>query len=102
MRVAVHRLTYAFSNHVKSAHVKAGFIDSGVFSISFRSIMNQLFGNDFKSLGMFNLLETKAIEAVPTFQTEGVLEEEATTHMGIPESPPDHNSLPRDTRALWN
>ena len=100
--IAITRLVYAFSNYVKVDQVKSGFIKSGIFPINFRNIVAQLYGKQYDNLVEYESLERKAPEAVPSFQSEGVLSEDRMTELGIRESPAEHNSLPRDQRALHN
>ena len=45
--VAITRLVYAFSNYVKVDQVKSGFIQSGIYPINFRNIINQLYGKQY-------------------------------------------------------
>ena len=101
IREAVHRLTYAFSNHVKIQHVKEGFRDSDVFPPSLRKIRNQLFGNQYQDFQEYIALEEKAQIAVEPFIEESVLTEEYMDELDIRKSP-DNNNIPRDQRALHN
>ena len=76
IRVAVHRLTYAFFNHVKIQYVKEGFRDSGVFPPSLRQILNQLFGNQYQDFQEYITLKEKSQVAVEPFRDQSVLTEE--------------------------